>query len=80
METFDDFVRECYLQSEPSVDIDEVTEDNPIDCRKHKLPVNVAEKLTNELIEAMSGKHDAGEIRTACNMWLLSSGPQLVEQ
>lgn len=78
METFHDFVRDCYLQSEPSVDIDKVTADNPINCCKHKLSVNIAEKLINELIEAMSGSLDAGEVRTACNMWLLSSGPQLI--
>ena len=32
-----DFIRECYLRSTPSVDLDEVTSDNPIDCCKHKL-------------------------------------------
>ena len=37
METFNDFVRECYLQSVPSVDIDKITADNPINCCKHKL-------------------------------------------
>ena len=80
METFNDFVRECYLQSEPSVDIDKVTADNPINCCKHKLRMNVYEKLMNKLAEALKGKREPSEVRMACNMWCLSSGPQLIEQ
>lgn len=80
METFNDFVRECYLQSEPSVDINEVTEDNPIDCCKHKLRRGIYEKLMDKLTEALRGKHKPSVPRSACNMWCLSSGPQLVEQ
>lgn len=78
METFNDFVRECYLQSEPSVDIDKVTADNPINCCKHKLRMGVYEKLMDKLTEALKGKYEPREVRMACNMWCLSSGPQLI--
>ena len=70
---FGEFIRECYLRSTPSVDLNDVTEENPVDCREHKLLLSEYEKILAEF------KVEAGtELYCGCNMWMLQSGPQLV--
>lgn len=69
---FGQFIRECYLHSEPSVDLDEVTTDNPVDCCKHTLLCSVYDSLLEEYCENKDEEY-------ACNMWMLQSGPQLKE-
>ena len=64
------FVREVYLRSTPSVDLDLVTEQ--VDCCKHTIPMSVYNQLLDEYCES---KDD----RFAANMFMLGSGPQLVE-
>ena len=39
---FGGFVRECYLRSEPSVDLNNVTSDNPVNCSKHRLSISAS--------------------------------------
>lgn len=64
------FVREVYLRSTPSVDLDLVTEQ--VDCTKHTIPMSVYEELLAEYCEN-------DEERVQANMFMLMSGPQLVE-
>ena len=64
------FVREVYLRSTPSVDLELVTE--KVDCCKHTIPMSVYDELLAEYCETQ-------EERTAANMFMLMSGPQLVQ-
>ena len=64
------FVREVYLRSTTSVDLDLVTE--KVDCCKHTIPMSVYDQLLNEFCEN-------DEERMSANMFMLMSGPQLVE-
>lgn len=65
-----DFVREVYLRSTPSVDLELVTEQ--VDCTKHTIKISVYDELLAEYCE------NADE-RLAANMFMLRSGPQLVQ-
>lgn len=78
MKDFNDFVRECYLNSTPSVNL--TTTGDPVDCRAHKLSVTKYEELQAKLCEVLRGKVPEQDIRMATNMWCLQSGPQLVEE
>ena len=64
------FVREVYLRSTPSVDIEVITEQ--VDCTKHTIPMSVYGQLLEEFCEN-------DEERWSANMFMLMSGPQLVE-
>lgn len=64
------FVREVYLRSTPSVDLELVTEQ--VDCCKHTIPMSVYDELLAEYCESNEDKMQA-------NMFMLMSGPQLVE-
>lgn len=66
----DGFIREVYLRSTPSVDLELVTE--KVDCTKHTIKVSVYDELLAEYCE------NADE-RFAANMFMLRSGPQLVD-
>lgn len=64
------FVREIYLRSTPSVDLDLVTEQ--VDCCQHTIPMSVYDELVAEYCESDDDKMSA-------NMFMLMSGPQLVQ-
>ena len=64
------FIREVYLRSTPSVDLDLVTEQ--VDCTKHTIPMSVYDELLAEYCETK-------EERMSANMFMLMSGPQLIE-
>lgn len=64
------FVREIYLRSTPSVDLDLVTEQ--VDCCKHTIPMSVYDQLLDEYCEN-------SDERMQANMFMLMSGPQLVQ-
>ena len=64
------FVREVYLRSTPSVDLEVITEQ--VDCAKHTIKMSVYDQLLKEFCENES------EVWSA-NMFMLMSGPQLVE-
>ena len=66
----DGFIREVYLRSTPSVDLELVTE--KVDCTKHTIPVGVYDQLLAEYCEN-------DDERFAANMFMLRSGPQLVD-
>lgn len=77
---FNGFVRECYLRSNPSVDLDKVTADNPVKCSAHKLSVSEYEKILYEMgVTDASGKatDPDSNVLCACNIWMLQSGPTL---
>lgn len=70
---FYDFERECYLRSIPSVDLNDVTSDNPVNCSKHKLSLGEYEKILSEY-----NPNNDDNVRLACNLWMIQSGPLLV--
>ena len=68
----DGFVRELYLRATPSVDLDLLKEGEQVDCTKHTMPCSVYEELLQEFCE--------NEVeRFTANMYMLRSGPQLIE-
>ena len=69
---FGDFIRDCYLQAVPSIDLNDVSKDNPIDCCDYHLKTDLYDDILNQYCEN-------DEERKMCNMWMLQSGPQLVE-
>ena len=66
----DGFVREVYLRSTPSVDLELVTEQ--VDCTKHTIPMSVYDQLLEEYCEN-------DDERMSANMFMLMSGPQLIQ-
>ena len=64
------FIREVYLRSEPSVDLSLV--EGPVDCCKHTIKMSVYDSLLEEFCETE-------DERFAANMFMLTSGPQLVD-
>ena len=64
------FVREVYLRSTPSVDLELVTEQ--VDCTKHTIKCSEYDKLLDEFCES-------SDERTAAHFFMLQSGPQLVQ-
>lgn len=70
--SFKDFVREVYLRSTPSVDLDLVPDGELVDCTEHTIPCRVWDGMLAEYCE------DPDE-RFQCNMFLLQSGPQLID-
>lgn len=64
------FVREVYLRSTPSIDL-ELTE-GEVDCTKHIIPMSVYDQLLEEFCEN-------DEERLSANMFMLMSGPQVIE-
>ena len=66
------FVRELYLRSEPSIDLDLVPKEVEVDCNKYTIKKSVYEELLNEYCE-----NDTE--RLAANLFMRQSGPQLIE-
>ncbi len=71
---FGNFVRECYLRSVPSVDLDALKTNEKIKCSDYKLTVSEYENILDEF----DVKENSDEA-LACNMFMLQSGPQLVD-
>jgi len=77
---FGGFIRECYLRSEPSVDLDEVTSDNPISCSDHRLSLENYHAICVDYgLEDVDGNTLDHDRLCGCNMWMLQSGPQLYD-
>ena len=66
------FVREVYLRSTPSIDLDLIPEGEQVDCKNHTIKMSEYDRLVEEYCE------NADE-RTAANMFMVLSGPQLIE-
>ena len=66
------FIREVYLRSEPSVDLQLVPDGEQVDCTKHTIKMSVYDKICEEYCESEDDKFGA-------NMFMLNSGPQLIE-
>ena len=64
------FVREVYLRAIPSVDLELVTEQ--VDCCQYTIKMSVYDQLLDEYCESKDERMQA-------NMFMLMSGPQLVE-
>ena len=65
-------LREMYLRSTPSVDLDLVPEGEQVDCSKHTMKMSEYEKLLEEFCENKDERFHA-------KMLMLNCGPQLVE-
>ena len=77
---FGGFIRECYLRSEPSVNLDDVTSDNPIKCSDHRLSVENYHAICVDYgLEDADGNTLNHDRLCGCNMWMLMSGPQLYD-
>lgn len=63
------FVREVYLRSCPSVDLETI--EGQVDCCKHTIKMSVYEAILDEYCESDSD-------RLAANMFMLQSGPRLI--
>lgn len=61
---FDEFRRQVYLASEPSVDITKV---ESVDCREHTIPMSEYIRLKEE--------YGIGSLQA--NSWMLCSGPEI---
>lgn len=70
MQTMYDFARECYLRSEPPIDLDDVTE--PINSWDHKLQYSIFDELVKEFANGDN------ERRSASLMWCLNEGPTII--
>lgn len=66
-----EFMREVYLAATPSIDIEATNE--TIDCRNHTIKLSDYERLLEEFAQGDSGR------TMNANMWMLNSGPKLVE-
>ena len=64
------FVREVYLKATPSVDLELVTEQ--VDCCEYTIKISVYDSIIKEFCENK-------EEEMSAHMWMLMSGPQLVE-
>ena len=72
-EEFREFKRQCYLRSVPSVDLNDATPENPIDCTKHELLLSEYEKILEEFeVEPNTG------VMGDCNMWVACCGPHII--
>jgi hypothetical protein len=63
---FDEFRRQVYLASEPSVDITKV---ESVDCREHTIPMSEYIRLKEE--------YGIGSLQA--NSWMLCSGPKVID-
>lgn len=74
------FIRECYLRSEPSVDLDDLTSENPIKCSDHRLSLGNYHAICVDYgLEDKDGNTLDHDRLCWCNMWMLQSGPQLYD-
>lgn len=65
------FIREVYLRSVPSVDLDKV--DGQIEPGDHKLKMSEYDRILEEF-----GVENGTDLMLSCNMFMLNQGPQLV--
>lgn len=75
---YGEFIRQCYLRSTPSVDLNNVTSDNPVNCSKHRLSCEEYNTILREygIIDEQGNTINQERIVT-CNMFMLHSGPSL---
>lgn len=64
------FVREVYLRSTPSVDLELVTEQ--VDCTKHTIPKSVYDAIVEEYSETKDDQF-------AAEMFMQLSGPEIID-
>ena len=63
-----EFVREVFLASEPSVDVEKAEK---VNCTEHKLSSAKWEELLNEFCG------DNNDLQFQCSMWCLIQGPSI---
>jgi hypothetical protein len=68
-----DIVREIFLRSTPSLDIDLVPEGVEVDCDEYSISVSEYEKILAEYCESK-------DERTATHIFMLRQGPRLLEE
>lgn len=72
MKDLREFVRECYLRSNPPIDLDEVPEGQQVAPWDHKLDFGVYCALVEEYSEG-----DAN-VKGDMNLWCLNQGPTII--
>lgn len=73
-------MRECYLRSNPSVDLDKVTGEGVIKPGSHRLGEGEYSAILREYgVLGENGETLNRELLLACNMWMLNNGPQLFD-
>lgn len=68
----DGFIREVYLRSTPSIDLNLVPEGEKVDCGKHTILMSEYNKLVEEYCENEDEKMGAA-------FFMLNSGPLLID-
>lgn len=68
------FIRAIYLNAMPSVDLSKLGKDEKVDCCAHKIKMSKVDEVYAEF-----GLEVGTDLYGSCNMWLVCSGPQLVE-
>lgn len=77
----DDFIREVYLRAVPSVDLNEVSWENPVDCNSCTILESVWLRLLNEfdLNDRKDGRDERRkDVRYDVHFWMMNSGPKIV--
>lgn len=70
--SIDEFIRQCYLKSTPSIDLNDVPKGEQIAPWDHKLDYEEYCALVEEYSEGNA------EVKGAMNIWCLNSGPSIV--
>jgi len=76
-----DFVREVYLRAVPSVDPNEVSRENPVDCNSCTILESEWQRLLNEfdLNDRKDGRDERRkDVRYDVHFWMMNSGPKIV--
>ena len=67
-----EFIRQLYLNAEPSIDL--ATEKGPINPSHYRLKISTLERLESEF-----GVEAGTDLATSVAMFVLNKGPQLIE-
>ncbi len=76
------FLREAYLRPNPSVDLEKVTSEHPVNCGEHTLSMSEYNAILHEYGVVDENGRPIPEMKQlygSCNMLMLDRGPQLVD-
>ncbi len=76
-----EFIREVYLRAVPSVDLNEVSGENPVDCNNCAILESEWLRLLNDfdLNDRKDGRDfQRSNVRFDAFFWMMNSGPKIV--
>lgn len=76
-----EFIREVYLRAVPSVDLNEVSEENPVDCNGCAILESEWLRLLNDfdLNDRKDGRDGRrADVRGGVFFWMVNSGPKIM--